>query len=69
MVPLLSLCRVEELGLGILRCYAILSTDFNDNSFVELAVINDGVLRTQRKGSTGGAAEIHWSYTPGSASI
>ena len=30
--------------------------DFNDNSFVELAVINDGILRTQRKGSAGGAA-------------
>jgi len=30
--------------------------DFDDNSFVELAVINDGVLRTQRKGSAGGAA-------------
>ena len=29
---------------------------FDDNSFVELAVINDGVLRTQRKGSAGGAA-------------
>ncbi len=30
--------------------------DFDDNSFVELAVINDGILKTQRKGSAGGAA-------------
>ena len=29
--------------------------DFDDNSFVELAVINDGILRAQRKGSAGGA--------------
>ena len=25
--------------------------DFDDNQFVELAVINDGVLRTKRRGS------------------
>jgi hypothetical protein len=39
-----------------LSLYKKSTDDFNDNSFVELAVINDGVLRTARKGSSGGAA-------------
>ena len=37
MVSLLSLCQVGELGLGILRYYAILSADFNDNNLFAMS--------------------------------